>query len=125
MPYFKRSRQAATRSALLAVFAFTLLACTSLPRRLSGAGRITPNLARVADEGSSHGLDPALPSMHAIFLARGPAFRENAKVPAFDNIDFHPLLLSLVEAAPAANDGSVGAMRSLKPTAPTASGSTR
>ncbi len=73
----------------------------------------------------SHGFDPALPSMRAIFIARGPAFRENATVPAFDNIDVYPLLMSLIEVAPAANDGGDGAMDSLKPTARTAAGASR
>lgn len=73
----------------------------------------------------SHGFDPALPSMRAIFLARGPAFRENATVPAFDNIDVYPLLMSLIEVEPAANDGGDGAMDTLKPTAPRAADSSR
>ncbi len=73
----------------------------------------------------SHGFDPALPSMRAIFLARGPAFRENATVPAFENIDVYPLLMSLIEVAPAANDGGDGAMDTLKPTARTATYSSR
>lgn len=77
------------------------------------------------DNRGSHGFDPALPSMRAIFLARGPAFRENATVPAFDNIDVYPLLMSLIEIAPAANDGGDGAMDSLKRPAPKATGLTR
>lgn len=63
--------------------------------------------------------------MRAIFLARGPAFRENATVPAFDNIDVYPLLMSLIEVEPAANDGGDGAMDTLKPTAPRAADSSR
>ena len=66
------------------------------------------------DNRGSHGFDPALASMRAIFLARGPAFRINATVPAFDNVDVYPLLMSLIEVAPAANDGGDGAMESLK-----------
>lgn len=77
------------------------------------------------DNRGSHGFDPALASMRAIFLARGPAFRVNAKVPAFDNVDVYPLLMSLIEVAPAANDGGDGAMESLKPTARKATGPTR
>ena len=62
----------------------------------------------------SHGYDPALPSMRAIFLARGPAFREGARLPAFDNVDVYPLLIELVGLEPAANDGDGDAMGALK-----------
>lgn len=63
----------------------------------------------------SHGFDPALPSMRAIFLARGPAFREGARVPAFDNVDVYPLLMQLLGLPPKANDGDRDAMSTLKP----------
>jgi predicted AlkP superfamily pyrophosphatase or phosphodiesterase len=66
----------------------------------------------------SHGFDPALPSMRAIFLARGPAFREHATVPAFDNVDVYPLLMKLIGLEPAANDGDDDAMGTLKVAAP-------
>lgn len=55
----------------------------------------------------SHGYDPALPSMRAIFLARGPAFRRGATLPAFDNVDVYPLLARLVGIRPARNDGDI------------------
>ncbi|MGV8940890.1 MAG: ectonucleotide pyrophosphatase/phosphodiesterase [Lysobacter sp.] len=67
----------------------------------------------------SHGYDPALPSMRAIFLARGPAFREHARVPAFDNVDVYPLLMKLIGLEPAANDGGDDAMSTLKVASPT------
>ncbi|MGH8085644.1 MAG: ectonucleotide pyrophosphatase/phosphodiesterase [Lysobacter sp.] len=62
----------------------------------------------------SHGFDPALPSMRAIFLARGPAFREGVRVPAFDNVDVYPLLMELMGLPPAPNDGDADAMATLK-----------
>lgn len=55
----------------------------------------------------SHGFDPALASMRAIFLARGPAFRAGTQLPAFDNVDVYPLLAKLVGIAPAVNDGDI------------------
>lgn len=55
----------------------------------------------------SHGFDPALPSMRAIFLARGPAFRRGATIPAFDNVDVYPLLARLIGIRPAKNDGDI------------------
>ncbi|MEG3183516.1 ectonucleotide pyrophosphatase/phosphodiesterase [Lysobacter erysipheiresistens] len=64
----------------------------------------------------SHGFDPALPSMQAIFLARGPAFRKGTRLPAFDNVDVYPLLMALVGLQPAPNDGDADAMAALKPT---------
>lgn len=54
----------------------------------------------------SHGYDPALPSMQAVFIARGPSFREGMQLPAFDNVDVYPLLVRLTGIAPAPNDGN-------------------
>ena len=45
--------------------------------------------------------------MHALFIARGPAFRSGAQVPAFDNVDVYPLLARLLHVAPAPNDGDL------------------
>ena len=53
----------------------------------------------------SHGYDPALPSMRALFVARGPSFRRGVVLPAFDNVDVYPLLARLVGITPAPNDG--------------------
>ncbi|SDY41270.1 Predicted pyrophosphatase or phosphodiesterase, AlkP superfamily [Lysobacter sp. yr284] len=63
--------------------------------------------ARPGQTRGSHGYDPALPSMRAIFIARGPAFREGATIPAFDNVDVYPLLARLLGIAPAKNDGDI------------------
>ena len=53
----------------------------------------------------SHGYDPALPSMRALFIARGPSFRRGATLPPFDNVDVYPLLTRLLGIAAAPNDG--------------------
>lgn len=53
----------------------------------------------------SHGYDNALPSMHAVLLATGPAFRTGARVGVVDNVDVYPLLARLVGVAPRAHDG--------------------
>lgn len=55
----------------------------------------------------SHGYDPALPSMRALFLARGPSFKRGATIAAFDNVDVYPLLARLIGIAPAPNDGDI------------------
>ena len=55
----------------------------------------------------SHGYDPALASMRAIFIARGPAFRAGQQLPAFDNVNVYPLVMQLIGVPPAPNDGDV------------------
>lgn len=55
----------------------------------------------------SHGFDPALPSMRALFVARGPSFEPGTHLPAFDNVDVYPLLARLLGVQPAPNDGDV------------------
>ena len=55
----------------------------------------------------SHGYDPADPSMRALFIAQGPAFRRGAEIAPFDNVDVYPLLAKLVGVAPKANDGDI------------------
>lgn len=55
----------------------------------------------------SHGYDPALPSMQATFIAHGPAFRPGTVLPAFDNVDVYPLLMHLLDAPPAPNQGTL------------------
>ncbi|MGO1001500.1 alkaline phosphatase family protein [Lysobacter sp. CA196] len=55
----------------------------------------------------SHGFDPALPSMRAIFVARGPAFKPGATIPAIDNVDVYPLLARLIGIPAAHNDGDI------------------
>ena len=55
----------------------------------------------------SHGFDPALPSMRAVFVARGPAFRRGVVLPAFDNVDVYPLLARLIGIPAAPNDGDI------------------
>ncbi|MCC8362248.1 ectonucleotide pyrophosphatase/phosphodiesterase [Lysobacter sp. A6] len=54
----------------------------------------------------SHGFDPALPSMRAVFVANGPAFKAGATLPVIDNVDVYPLLARLLGVAPQPHDGS-------------------
>jgi predicted AlkP superfamily pyrophosphatase or phosphodiesterase len=58
----------------------------------------------------SHGYDPALPSMHAVFFARGPAFRTGAVLPAIEAVDVYPLLMRLLGLAAQAHDGDEKAL---------------
>ncbi|OZB53928.1 MAG: alkaline phosphatase family protein [Stenotrophomonas sp. 14-69-23] len=59
----------------------------------------------------SHGYDPALPSMQAVFVARGPSFREGLLLPRFDNVDVYPLLARLTGITAAPNDGDPQALQ--------------
>ena len=63
-----------------------------------------------------HGYDNADPSMQALFVAHGPAFRVGAKVPAFPNVDVYPLMTHLLGIPAATNDGDYDAVKGmLKP----------
>ena len=64
---------------------------------------------RVHERGS-HGFDPALPSMAALFVADGPSFRDGVRLPTFDNVHVYPLLARLLGIAPLPNDGDPAAL---------------
>ncbi|MCD9086335.1 alkaline phosphatase family protein [Stenotrophomonas sp. SY1] len=65
------------------------------------------NLAkRPPGDRGSHGYDPALPSMQAVFVARGPSFVQGKQLPVFDNVDVYPLLTQLLGVTPRPNDGN-------------------
>jgi predicted AlkP superfamily pyrophosphatase or phosphodiesterase len=55
--------------------------------------------------GGQHGYDPRIPSMRGIFIAVGPAFKEGATVPAFENIHVHHIIAMAMGLTPAENDG--------------------
>ena len=46
--------------------------------------------------GGAHGYDPAHPDMDGLFVARGPSFQRGTQLPAFDNVDVHPLMMHLL-----------------------------
>ena len=60
-----------------------------------------------------HGYDPDLPSMRAIFLARGPSFRPGSVVPGFGNVHLYPLLAGLLGVEPAPSDGRLDSLPQL------------
>lgn len=53
----------------------------------------------------SHGYDTALPSMRAVFIGRGPSFKQGKTLDGFDNVDVYPLLTRLLGIPAAPNDG--------------------
>jgi predicted AlkP superfamily pyrophosphatase or phosphodiesterase len=61
----------------------------------------------------NHGYDDRLPSMRAIFVARGPAFRQGVRVPAFRNIHLYALLAEVLAIEPQDSDGSLDSVRTL------------
>ena len=67
------------------------------------------NVAKRALAGTrgSHGYDPALASMRATFLARGPAFRKGVVIAPFDNVDVYPLMARLLDIPARDNDGDI------------------
>ena len=73
---------------------------------------IGPAAQRPRSKGGSHGWDPASPSMHGIFFARGPTFRSGASIPAFENIHIYPLLAEILDLEPNPDiDGEPGRLR--------------
>ena len=76
---------------------------------------VTPRLAEAAigmvrpDRWGAHGWDPALPAMHAIFIASGPDIRAGATLPVMHNVDVYPLMTELLGLRPAPGiDGKPG-----------------
>ena len=63
----------------------------------------------------SHGYEPALPSMRAVFIAHGLSFRSGAILPPIDNVDVYPLLMHLLGLPPGPNDGDADALQALRP----------
>jgi predicted AlkP superfamily pyrophosphatase or phosphodiesterase len=59
-----------------------------------------------------HGWDPALRSMHALFVASGPDVRGGATIPEIHMVDLYPFMTELLGLRPAANvDGRGGVVR--------------
>ena len=85
--------------------------------------RIAPILA-IADDGWSivrnhrppkdnefslgnHGYDPELPSMHALFIAHGSAFKRGIVVDRVENVNLYGLMCKILGLKPAKNDGDL------------------
>ncbi len=74
----------------------------SLMRKASVSDTFARSVRRV---GGSHGYDPSVKSMHALFVATGPAFRSSAVVPPFENVHVYELMCRVLGVEPAPNDG--------------------
>ncbi|MEK6334483.1 MAG: ectonucleotide pyrophosphatase/phosphodiesterase [Acidobacteriota bacterium] len=60
-----------------------------------------------------HGYDNRLPSMRAIFIAHGPAFKKGRVVAPFENIQVYNIMARILGLKPAANDGSFRTARAV------------
>ena len=63
--------------------------------------------------GGTHGYDPVFLSMHGLFLAYGPAFKEGLIVPSFQNIHIYELIANVLSIAPAVTDGSLDSVSAM------------
>jgi predicted AlkP superfamily pyrophosphatase or phosphodiesterase len=65
-------------------------------------------------QGGTHGYDNELRSMHAIFLADGPAFKDGYSRPTLENIHIYPLIAEIMGLTPNDKiDGSLEKVRDL------------
>jgi predicted AlkP superfamily pyrophosphatase or phosphodiesterase len=69
-------------------------------------------LARVVRRsGGEHGYDPRHRSMHGIFVAAGPAFKQGVTVRSFENVHIYNMLARILGVTPAPNDGKPAVAR--------------
>jgi predicted AlkP superfamily pyrophosphatase or phosphodiesterase len=61
----------------------------------------------------THGYDPQLMSMRAIFIAAGPAFKRGATVAPFENVSIYNVLANILHVTPPRNDGDPAVVRAL------------
>lgn len=71
------------------------------------------NLYRDKFNRGDHGYDPALPSMHGIFIASGPSFRQGVVTGPVENIYVYNLLCAALGLTPAPNDGDDRLIRAM------------
>ncbi|MFZ6687744.1 ectonucleotide pyrophosphatase/phosphodiesterase [Undibacterium sp. SXout11W] len=62
---------------------------------------------RIHANGGAHGYDNMSKEMGALFIASGPAFKQNIILPAFDNVDVYPLLMKLIDVQALPSDGNL------------------
>ena len=64
-----------------------------------------------------HGFDPALRSMHGLFVAAGPGVVRGLEVAPFENVHVYEFLCRLLRLRAAPNDGDPGLTRGFTKTA--------
>lgn len=66
----------------------------------------------------NHGYNNSLRSMHPVFVARGPAFRQDFVQPSMQSVDLYPLMCHILSVRPAPNNGSLMRVKDLLSQAP-------
>ncbi|KAM9435575.1 ectonucleotide pyrophosphatase/phosphodiesterase family member 5 isoform 1-T2 [Clarias gariepinus] len=61
----------------------------------------------------NHGYDNQLPSMHPVFVARGPSFRTGYTKASMRSVDLYPLMCSILGVQALPNNGSLRSVRDL------------
>uniref|UniRef100_UPI003AAB659C ectonucleotide pyrophosphatase/phosphodiesterase family member 5 n=1 Tax=Centroberyx gerrardi TaxID=166262 RepID=UPI003AAB659C len=61
----------------------------------------------------NHGYNNSLPSMHPVFVARGPAFRQNYVKNSMRSVDLYPLMCHILSLHPLPNNGSLSSVQDL------------
>ena len=68
---------------------------------------------KITGQRGTHGCDPQLLSMRAIFVAAGPAFKRGVTVAPFENVGIYNVLARVLGVTPAPNDGDPSLARQL------------
>uniref|UniRef100_A0A673B5U5 Ectonucleotide pyrophosphatase/phosphodiesterase 5 n=2 Tax=Sphaeramia orbicularis TaxID=375764 RepID=A0A673B5U5_9TELE len=68
----------------------------------------------------NHGYNNTLRSMHPVFVARGPAFRQDFVKPSMHSVDLYPLMCHILSVRPLPNNGSLLNVKDLLAQEPTA-----
>ncbi|KAM4633755.1 ectonucleotide pyrophosphatase/phosphodiesterase family member 5 [Polymixia lowei] len=61
----------------------------------------------------NHGYSSSLPSMHPVFVARGPAFRQKYVKTSMRSVDLYPLMCHILSLHPLPNNGSLSNVQDL------------
>jgi predicted AlkP superfamily pyrophosphatase or phosphodiesterase len=64
-------------------------------------------------DGGNHGFDHEARDMQGIFIAAGPAFRSDMRVPAFRNVDVYPLLMKVLGLPAEPGDGDLSRVEAI------------
>ncbi|KAG7262050.1 hypothetical protein CRUP_017803 [Coryphaenoides rupestris] len=82
----------------------------------------SPVVGLLPKEVGNHGYNNTLPSMHPVFLAQGPAFRQDYVKKTMRSVDLYPLMCHILGVPPLPNNGSLANVRdllvSVEPSAP-------
>jgi predicted AlkP superfamily pyrophosphatase or phosphodiesterase len=75
-------------------------------------GSVVESVTRVVRPAlGEHGYEPAVQSMHGIFIAAGPAFKQGVIVPPFENVNVYGALAAALRLTAEPNDGDAAVWR--------------